>query len=284
MPGRLLRRRTAAWQAPKRDLDALRGEPIRPSAAVEARYQHHLDVLTRALAADVERELREWDGTLATQEFFAQDAGVTDDIKKRFKTLWRKWEGIFAKKVDEVVGPFIAQSNAANAAAVQASIKKFAGGLSLGARKLDYDGQQVLKAAAAENVSLIKSIPQEYLKRVEGAVYRSITHPEGRDYLLREIKRTNQVTLRRAKMIAGDQTRKVNAALTAGRMQKVGVKKFEWVHVPSSHPRKLHEKLDGKVCKFNDPPVIQRNPEIHGYPAQLVNCKCQMTPIFDFEE
>ncbi len=281
---KLLTRRKQAWVAQKRDLDVVRGDPIRPSAPVEARYQQDIDQLVRHMMDDVKREITEWDHSPAATKYFAEDAGVTDEIRKRFKSLWARWEKLFDEKVDGIVGSFIDQSNKSNSASVHSSLRKLSGGLSLGTRKLDYDSTQVLKAAAAENVALIKSIPSQYLNKVEGAVYRSITHPEGRDYLIREIKRTNQVTARRATMIAGDQTRKVNMALTAGRMQKVGVKKFEWIHVPSSHPRELHVKLDGKVCKFDDPPIIQKDPEIRGYPAQLINCKCQMRPVFDFEE
>lgn len=276
--------RKETWVPAKHKQDIMRGDPIRPSVPVEQRYAHHIDNLIRDMITDVAREMREWDNTDETQQYFAADRGVTDDVRVRFKHLWKRWNKVFEEKASGIVGIFIDQSNKTNEMVVNSSLKKLSGGLSLGPRKLDYDGQQILKAAAAENVGLITSIPQQYLNKIEGAVYRSITHPEGRDYLAREIKRTNQVTTRRANMIAGDQTRKVNMALTAGRMQKVGVKKFEWVHVPSSHPRELHVHLDGKICKWDDPPVIQRNPTIKGYPAQLINCKCQAIPVFDFEE
>lgn len=281
---KLLTKRKQAWVARRRDIDIVRGEPIRPSIAVEQRYNHSIDILLRKMLQDVQNEIEAWHSTEKVETYFVQDKGVTDDIRMRFKHLWKRWQKLFDEKVDGIVGSFMDQADRANSAAVHASLRKLSGGLSLGTRKLDYDSQQILKAAAAENVALIKSIPQEYLQRVEGAVYRSIMHPNGRDYLTREIQRTNQVTRRRATMIAGDQTRKVNTVLTAGRMQKVGVKKFEWIHVASSHPRELHVKLDGKICKFDDPPVIQREPLIKGYPAQLPNCKCQMIPVFDFEE
>lgn len=281
---KLLTRRKEAWVARRKDINVLRGTPIRPNAAVQTRYHQRIDALQREMIADVEKEINAWLDADHVEKYFATDRGVTDDIKVKFKHLWKKWEKIFAEKAESVVDVFINQSDKANSASVHASLKKLSGGLSLGTRKLDYDSTQVAKAAAAENVGLITSIPQEYLNRIEGAVYRSITHPEGRDYLQREIMRTNQVTTRRAAMIAGDQTRKVNMALTAGRMQKVGVKKFEWVHVPSSQPRKLHVHLDGKVCSWDNPPIIQKDPEIRGYPAQLINCKCQCVPVFDFEE
>lgn len=284
MADKLLTRRKEAWVSRRKDVKVLRGTPIRPNAAVESRYYQNIDRLVQDMVFDVSTEIGEWLKADKVIDYFAADRGVTDDIRVRFKHLWKKWEKLFDEKVDGVVGSFINQSDKANSASVHASLKKLSGGLSLGTRKLDYDSTQVAKAAAAENVSLIKSIPQEYLKRVEGAVYRSITHPEGRDYLIREIKSTNQVTQRRAVVIANDQTRKVNMALTAGRMQKVGVKKFEWIHVPSSHPRSLHVQLDGKICSWDKPPVIQKNPEIRGYPAQLINCKCQCVPVFDFEE
>lgn len=281
---KLLTRRKQAWVDQRKDPGVMRGEPIRPNAAVQGRYAANIERLLRDMMADVQKEIEQWHSSEQVETYFATDKGVTDDVRVRFKHLWKRWTRMFDEKVDGLVGPFINQSDKSNSASVHASLKKLSGGLSLGTRKLDYDSTQVLKAAAAENVALIKSIPSQYLGRIEGAVYRSITHPEGRDYLIKEIKRTNQVTARRAVMIAGDQTRKVNAALTAGRMQKVGVKKFEWVHVASSHPRSLHVALDGKICTWDKPPVIQKTPEIRGYPAQLPNCKCQCIPVFDFEE
>lgn len=284
----LLTRRKAAWVARRSDPGIMRGDAIRPSAPIQARYAARISALSDEMIADVQREIDAWHKSDKVETYFAEDKGVTDDIEKRFKHLWKKWEKTFEEKVDGLVEPFINQSNKTNSASVHASLRKLSGGLSLGTRKLDYNSTQVLKAAAAENVALIKSIPQQYLQRIEGAVYRSITHPDGRDYLKREIMRTKQVTQRRAAVIASDQTRKVNMALTVGRMQKVGVKKFEWIHVASSHPRELHVKLSGKVCKWDDPPVIQKasgsQPEIRGYPAQLPNCKCQCVPVFDFEE
>ncbi len=105
-----------------------------------------------------------------------------------------------------------------------------------------------------------------------------------RNDLVRDLQKYQGMTLEISQLIADDQTRKMNAFLNVRRMKKMGVKKFEWVHVASSHPRKLHEELNGKIFSFDDPPIIQKDPEIRGLPAQLFNCHCQMVPVFDFEE
>jgi len=166
----LLTKRKRLWVGQRKDVDVVRGEPIRPSAPVESRYAQGIDQLVRAMMHDVQHQLTQWDDTPAAEKYFAEDAGITDDVRKRFKALWKRWTKLFDEKVEDLVDVFVDGSNKANSSSVHASLKKLSGGLSLGTRKLDYDSTQVLKAAAAENVALIKSIPQQYLGRVEGAV------------------------------------------------------------------------------------------------------------------
>ena len=165
------------------------------------------------------------------------------------------------------------------------TINKKEGQFSLGPRPaIDGNERIELEEEIRKNVSLIENIDTIYHSEIAKAVISSLTSANGRNDLVRDLQKYQGMTLEISQLIADDQTRKMNAFLNVRRMKKMGVKKFEWVHVASSHPRKLHEELNGKIFGFDDPPIIQKDPEIRGLPAQLFNCHCQMVPVFDFEE
>jgi SPP1 gp7 family putative phage head morphogenesis protein len=142
-----------------------------------------------------------------------------------------------------------------------------------------------LTATVAENVSLIKSIPAQYMKDVAGSVFRAIQTGDGLADIVPKLAEVEGVTMRRARNIALDQTRKTYNAINRERMKAVGVKKFEWIHSGGGqHPRELHMQMDGKVYAFDDLPVIDERTGERGIPGQAVNCRCTMRPIVDFGE
>ena len=122
-----------------------------------------------------------------------------------------------------------------------------------------------------------------------GAVMRSITTGKGVADLVPFFDRYEGITIRRARIIANDQTKKAYSNMNAIRMQKLGVDKYEWVHSSGGQePRELHLHLNGSICSLKDPPIIQyakgNQPEIRGKPGDLINCRCTMRPIIDFNQ
>jgi SPP1 gp7 family putative phage head morphogenesis protein len=144
-----------------------------------------------------------------------------------------------------------------------------------------------VKASIEENVSLIKSIPGQFLDRVAGAVTRSMQSGGSTKQLAAEIKSYAGMTDRRAINIALDQTRKTYTALNIRRFQAAGIKKFKWIHVGGSvTPRHHHLEnfpggLNGGIFPLDDPPVIDPKTGIKGFPAQLPYCRCIMAAVFE---
>lgn len=281
--------RKQKWMKQRR-LDVSRGRTINPSAAVQARYCAELEALIKEMVDETEREIKKlFDGAPA-EEFFAtdvtfvHDSTISSQATRVTNKLVEKFGKLFDLKAKPAAKKFAKQADSASSAAVHSSLKELSGGLSLGTRKLDADTREILKATIEENVGLIKSIPQKYLGQVQGAVMRSITSKNGMNDLIPQLQKYKGITYRRARFIAADQTRKANANLSTGRLQKLGVEKFEWVHTASPNPRHLHEKLDGQIFRFDNPPIIQKDPEIRGLPAQLPGCRCRALPVFEFKE
>ena len=200
-------------------------------------------------------------------------------------SLGARFNDLFAKKAKPLAESMVEGASKAGGSALHASLQKLSGGMSLKTSLNSPALGEITKAAIAENVSLIKSIAAEYLQKVEGAVMRSITTGNGLQDLIPALEAYEGQTHRRAKNIALDQTRKVYNSVNKGRMEALGVKKFMWHHSGGgAHPREDHVDMDGKVYSFDNLPIIDQRSGERGIPGQAPNCKCTMSPVFDFSK
>ena len=134
-----------------------------------------------------------------------------------------------------------------------------------------------MTAGVIENVSLIKSIPQQYFTRIEGAVMRSAA--TGRDVgaLTRELSSGYGITARRAKFIARDQTNKMTAVIVKTRQSEIGATHAIWRHSHGAHePRPSHLAADGRRYEIDKGMYLE---DVGGkwawlQPGYAINCGC----------
>lgn len=151
-----------------------------------------------------------------------------------------------------------------------------------------------LRVAVDENVRLIRSIHKKYYAEIREAIVDSITEGQGMKDLVPAIQRIGKLTRERARFIAVDQTRKANVFISARKMREAGIKKFRWRHSAGSEtPRPHHAAawkedgtggLNGGVFEIGNPPLIDLKSGERGLPGQLINCRCSMEPVIDFED
>ena len=151
--------------------------------------------------------------------------------------------------------------------------------------------------AIEDNVNLIKTIPSKFFDKIGKAVELRTVGKMSRGALVKRIKELGGVTQRRAELIADDQTAKVTERMMLARCRNAGIKRVMWLHSSiSMHPRDYHKtRWDGHTGKYNGkpnglngyifpidkPPVIDRKTGERGYPAQLINCHCFLTPVIE---
>lgn len=257
------------------------GLPMQPNASVEARYKRRLDRLISQMTADVSKQVLALFDSTAAEQYFASDESIASKAARMTKSLIDKYDDIFARAATPISEEFISSANSASSASVHGSLKKLSGGLSLPTSGISKSMREILKASVSENVALIKSIPQRYLLEVQGAVMRSITTGNGMQDLVPFLKKHKEITERRARMIATDQTRKAHNNLAKGRLEKVGITKYRWLHTSGSNePRPLHKNiLNGQIFSFDDPPVIDDDTGERGIPGQAINCFVGSTKV-----
>ena len=161
-----------------------------------------------------------------------------------------------------------------------------------------------------ESASYIKTIPDYLVGKVAQRVlqhYKGEPMPENRT-LRQQIREEFKVSDGRAKVLARDQTSKMNTSISAIRQTNLGIDTYIWKTVEDErvvgrpggkYPKitKLHRNhwmMQGLLCKWDDPTVysddkgktwkkrIQQMPQNH--PGVDIMCRCRAAPYIDIEK
>ena len=166
--------------------------------------------------------------------------------------------------------------------------------------------QEFTEAQIAKNATLIKSIPEEFIKNIETIVYNGVV--SGADYatIAKQISGTKDISSvfgkldNRAKVIARNEVATINSQINQKRLQQLGLDLYIWRtssdervrgkpggRYPDARPR--HDTMDGKVCKWDDPTVYadsikqakegkwKKRSSINGpsqHPGEPIACRC----------
>jgi SPP1 gp7 family putative phage head morphogenesis protein len=159
----------------------------------------------------------------------------------------------------------------------------------------DHRLRATMRAATDANIALIKSIPPTYFDRVLETVSSGWTQGMRWESLVEQIQHDGDVTENRAKVIARDQTAKMNSAFNRERQQQVGIEKYEWQTSGDERVRgnpagkypdaeSDHWDLDGKVFRWDEPGPCKGT--ISGepcHPGEDIEDRCVAIPYVDME-
>ena len=132
-----------------------------------------------------------------------------------------------------------------------------------------------LKLFGSQNAQLIRSLPAQELDQVAQIIERGLQEGSRFHSMTQDIQETFGVTRRRAKLIARDQTSKLNASLTKLRQQELGVEEYIWQTAGDERVRPTHRAHDGKKFRWDQPPKDTGNP------GTDINCRCVAVPVLE---
>lgn len=138
--------------------------------------------------------------------------------------------------------------------------------------------QPLASSWITENTNLIKSLPTRLHPELDRIVRRGVINGASVRDMQDQIKARYGVTDYRARLIAQDQTLKLNADLTRYRLQSVGVREYTWRSVQDSRVRPDHVERNGKVFAWDKPPSGGQ------HPGQEVRCRCRAEAIWDSDK
>jgi len=272
----------------------IRGSDLRYNISVQGRYLKDFKSIIEWVIEETEKTVSRIFKSKASKEYFAEDASIASTARIDMNALTRKVDSRLNKKAKEISERMANGSNSSSKSSLHSSLEQLSGGLSIKTDIGSADIQEAFKSSVNASVDLIKTISDDYIAKVKGAVNRSIqSSGGGLSTLIPEIESflsdAARKTKNKAKNVALDQTRKAYNGLNAARMEAVGLSKYEWVHSGGGQdPRDLHispfpKGLNGGIFDINDPPVIDEKTGEKGIPGDAINCTCFMRPVIELE-
>lgn len=250
--------------------------PVHANIGTEAIYLRQLDGLVAAMAREVTTKI------LALYRrkppVIAQDELPSEALKREVKAMARRWEKQFADAAPKLASYYAKSAERRSAKQLERTLRE--GGFSV-RFKMTPTMRDVMNASVAEQVGLIKSIPEKYFADVEGILMRSVSVGRDLGTMATELQDRFGVTRKRAALISRDQNNKATATMTRVRHLEMGIKRAIWVHSHAGkEPRPSHLKNDGKEYDIEtgwyDPDEGE-----HIFPGQLINCRCFPRPIVE---
>ena len=242
---------------------------IRPNVGIQAAYRAKMDDLIRQMQASytyfLKAQYRE-----TPPRMLALDATPAKELQKELRKLGIRWQKRFDEAAPKLAKYFALSASRRSDALLRKILKD--GGFSV-EFTISKAMRDILNATVAENVSLIRSIQQQYHTQIEGAVMRSVTAGRDLSSLTKELEYRYGVTRRRAANIALSQNNLATSSMTRARQLELGLK-AKWLHSGGGkHPRPRHVKASGTEY---DPavglPIGDKGQLV--FPGQEPGCRC----------
>lgn len=141
----------------------------------------------------------------------------------------------------------------------------------------------LLRQWATDNARLINDIPNktinEIQERVVDALLSGQTQTDMTADIIDALGERTDVTDSRARLIARDQTAKLNGRLTQERQVDAGVDSYVWRTVGDERVRETHDAVDGMTFSWGTPPAETDD----NHPGEDYQCRCWAEPILPEE-
>lgn len=147
-------------------------------------------------------------------------------------------------------------------------------GVNVGPMMSDLGLENVMRQYIADNVDLIKTIPQRY----HAALVRDLAQlatdaPFDQQELTRMLRKTYKSSGYNVRRLSRDQTNKLIGQFNGARQQQIGIAEYVWQTSEDERVRPTHVIKNGQTFRWDSPP-----PDT-GHPGQDIQCRCVAIPV-----
>lgn len=240
---------------------------IRPNAGLRDWYRARINEVLRACRNDVLSVVKGSHPTYGLN--IAMDEELADSITAQVDQLFARWIDRISDLGRQIATEFVSRTSSNYNRSLSSKLRK--AGFTVPMQNTE-STTRAMRAAVGENVGLIKSIPQEYLADVNKYVWSAVEGGFDLSTLTDNLEHAYHIGRNRAKLIARDQSNKVNAVMEREKRLELGITEAVWRHSGAAkEPRQSHVKANGK--SFD----VSKGMYIDGkwiLPGQEINCGC----------
>lgn len=245
--------------------------PVRPSAPIRIKYEKRLFALIDEMANSLEHWLSASYRKTDPGVIYGMDASPARIMQSAMRKLSRRWLRKFDRLAPKLADYFATDVQSRCDRSLAADLRK--GGMTV-RFKMTAAMRNASQAIVAENVSLIKSIPRQYMTGVETLVMQSVQTGRDLGTLTEELTKRHGITKRRAAGIALDQNNKATATLTNVRWLELGIEEATWLHSAGGKvPRPSHVAFSGSRYSVRKGVVLDPKEGIV-WPGTAIKCRC----------
>lgn len=187
---------------------------------------------------------------------------ILDELRDQYAEKWTRDE--FAKTVN----PLVSDVDRFHAAQLNKVLYPVIG--------IDVVGgepglQPLFEAAIKENVSLIKSVGENYFGEIEKILIRETADGVRWEDMADQLQERYGIAERHANLIARDQAGKLFGDLNRIRQTDLGINGYVWRTMEDNRVREEHQLRDGDEFQWEKPPE-------DGNPGEPIQCRCYGEP------
>lgn len=252
---------------------------VHTNRGIEMKYRKALQKMVAEMHGSVEYWLkaayRKHPPRMAKLVKQAQDERAPSDyMSKILEELAKRWQKYFDDYAPRMAEIFLNGIQKSSDIAFKQSLKTAGWSVEF---KMTPAMRDALNAKLEENIGLIKSIPTEYFKQVEGVVMRSYTAGRDLETMVNELKNLYPQASKRAVLIARDQSNKANSVVNRTRQMELGITEAIWLHSHAGKsPRPDHVAANGRRFNIAEGCLISGE---YIQPGEEINCRCVSRPV-----
>ena len=129
----------------------------------------------------------------------------------------------------------------------------------------------------------IKNWTEERIIKMREVVGQMAIDGKGTKSIAEYIQHEFGVSARHAKFLARNESAMATTSYLESKYKDEGMTEFKWHTNLDGRERPLHRELNGKIFRFDNPPIIDERTGEKGLPAQTYNCRCTMSPVINKE-
>lgn len=266
----------------KRQQDKVRTlRAVNPNPGIRAAYRRALRSMVRAMREDYSRRLSDLYAVLEPR--IAGDAKWRSPLERLQEALGKlsdKWTRKFSSFAEKAAPSFIKDIFRRVVKSRKESLKD--AGLAIPLKDKDLKGQiedERVQVLIEANVALITTIPKKLHGDVQQVVTNAMANGWTHEQLVEKLVKTFDVSERRAKVIARDQTLKATQSLAQAMDKELGITEGVWIHVPGlKSSRPTHKAMNGKKFELAKG-LYDRAVGEWVKPGQLICCWCKYRAV-----
>lgn len=245
---------------------------IRENLALERKYQKNLEKFTKACLENFYLWLKPKFKSADYSQHLRGEDQVTALVLEleELISFWEKEAEVFAdnvgrKQVDDV-NKFVNNQYTKN-------------GLSV---SLDEFTREMIEAQVAQQVELIKSIPQNIKKDLQGFMLENLNSLNAKA-VSKYLEKVAGINKRKAKLIARDQTQKILVGAIRSKALSLGAEYYSWETARDERVSTGyggHKQLQSRIYRYDSPSAVIDSYGTIGHTGQRVNCRCIPITIF----